>query len=64
MPIVRIELKQGRPQEVLHRLIDGVTQVMSETLDMPKENVQVLVYEVPQSLWGRGGSPKDLHQIS
>ncbi len=59
MPIVRIELKEGRPIGELHQLIDGVTTVVSETLRLPTSTVQVLVYEVPRDRWGIGGAPRE-----
>lgn len=39
----------------------NVTDIVSESLDAPKENVRVLVNEVPKTHWSIGGtSAKEL----
>lgn len=55
MPIALIKILEGRGPEKTRRLIERVSQAMSEALDMPVENIRVLVEEVPPHLWGRGG---------
>lgn len=57
MPIVHIQLLEGRNEEKIKEVIKNVTEVISETLDAPKENVRVLVSEVPKTHWGIGGTP-------
>ncbi|MFC4766526.1 4-oxalocrotonate tautomerase [Effusibacillus consociatus] len=57
MPIVNIQIMQGRPEEKVKELIRNVTEVVCATLDSPKENVRVLVTEVPKTHWGIGGTP-------
>ncbi|MDN4075398.1 4-oxalocrotonate tautomerase [Fictibacillus terranigra] len=56
MPIVNIQLLEGRPEEKIKEVIHNVTEVISATLDAPKENVRVLVSEVPKTHWGIGGT--------
>lgn len=54
-------MMEGRPPEKIDELIKNVTATVSETLDAPKENVRVLITEVPKTHWGIGGvSAKDL----
>lgn len=61
MPFVHIQMMEGRPPEKIDELIKNVTATVSETLDAPKENVRVLITEVPKTHWGIGGvSAKDL----
>ncbi|MPQ23761.1 4-oxalocrotonate tautomerase [Bacillus paralicheniformis] len=57
MPIVHIQLLEGRPPEKVEEVIQKVTETLSATLDAPRENVRVLVTEVPKSHWGIGGTP-------
>ncbi|AAU25430.1 4-oxalocrotonate tautomerase [Bacillus sp. FSL W8-0445] len=57
MPIVHIQLLEGRPPEKVEEVIRKVTETLSATLDSPKENVRVLVTEVSKSHWGIGGTP-------
>ncbi|MEH7480122.1 4-oxalocrotonate tautomerase [Bacillus sp. OV166] len=55
MPIVNIQIMEGRPEAKVKELIHNVTEVVSSTLDAPKQNVRVLVSEVPKTHWGIGG---------
>ncbi|UZN53558.1 4-oxalocrotonate tautomerase [Bacillus paralicheniformis] len=57
MPIVHIQLLEGRPPEKVEEVIQKVTEMLSATLDAPRENVRVLVTEIPKSHWGIGGTP-------
>ncbi|UOY87139.1 4-oxalocrotonate tautomerase [Bacillus glycinifermentans] len=57
MPIVHIQLLEGRPAEKVEEVIQNVTDTISATLGAPKENVRVLVTEIPKSHWGIGGTP-------
>jgi 4-oxalocrotonate tautomerase len=56
MPIVNIQLLEGRSEEKIKEVIHNITEVLSATLDAPKENVRVLVSEVPKTHWGIGGT--------
>jgi 4-oxalocrotonate tautomerase len=55
MPIVNIQIMQGRPPEKIKSLIASVTEVVSAELNAPKERIRVLVTEVPKTHWGIGG---------
>jgi 4-oxalocrotonate tautomerase len=57
MPIVNIQIMQGRPEEKVKEVIQNVTETVSVTLDVPKERVRVIVTEVPKTHWGIGGIP-------
>jgi 4-oxalocrotonate tautomerase len=57
MPIVNIQVLQGRPEEKIKKLITTVTDTVAETLEVPKERVRVIVQEVPKSHWGIAGVP-------
>lgn len=55
MPLVEVKLLEGRPPEKIEALIANVTQTISETLDSPKENIRVVVQEIPKTHWGIAG---------
>ena len=57
MPIVHIQLLEGRPAEKVEEVIQNVTDTISATLGAPKENVRVRVTEIPKSHGGIGGTP-------
>ena len=48
---------EGRPPEKVKELIENITDTVSETLDAPKQNVRVLVTEMPKTHWGIAGVP-------
>ena len=58
MPIVRIELLQGRTPVVKNELISRVTDAVVTTLGVDQEQVRVLLYELPPEHWAVGGQTK------
>ncbi|MFJ7826965.1 4-oxalocrotonate tautomerase [Psychrobacillus sp. NPDC096623] len=61
MPLVNIQIIEGRSQEMINDLMKNVTDTVSESLDAPKKNIRVIVTEVPKTHWAIGGtSVKDL----
>jgi 4-oxalocrotonate tautomerase len=58
MPLIHIHLLEGRPQEKIQEVIKNVTDCISVTLDAPRENVRVIVTEIPLTHWGTGGKTK------
>ena len=57
MPIIHVNLIEGRPKEKIAEVIENITKTVSETLDAPVENVRVLVTEIPKTHWGKAGKP-------
>ena len=57
MPIVQLQILEGRSEEKISEVIENVTNTISETLDTPKENIRVIVTEIPKTHWGRAGVP-------
>jgi 4-oxalocrotonate tautomerase len=55
MPIVNIQILQGRPESKIKDLIGNVTDTVANTLEVPKERVRIIVTEVPKSHWGIAG---------
>ena len=53
MAIVRVEIAK-RPQEQRDAIIAGITEVMVQN-GAKREGVQVLLYELEMTCWGRGG---------
>lgn len=57
MPIVRIDMMEGRSPERKADLIRRVTEVVVETLAVRPEQVRVLLSEFPPEHWGIAGNP-------
>jgi 4-oxalocrotonate tautomerase len=57
MPIVNIQILEGRTPEKVKSLIASVTDTVSKELDAPKERIRVLVTEIPSTHWGIAGVP-------
>ena len=61
MPFAQIYLIEGRSEEAKRAVIDKVTQALHEAVGAPKENVRVVIQDIPKANWGIGGtSAKDL----
>ncbi len=58
MPIIQVHVIEGRTDEQLSTLMERLTVAAAESLDVKKEQVRVLIQEVPNKHWGIGGKPK------
>lgn len=54
MPIVDVTLVEGRSPEQLRALVTALTDAVSTTVDAPRENVRVVVREVPATHFAAG----------
>lgn len=57
MPIINVQMMEGRPKEKVAELIQNITNMVSETLNAPKESIRVIVTEIPKTHWGIAGIP-------
>lgn len=57
MPIIHVQILEGRPKEKVAEVIRNITHTVAETLDAPTESIRVLVTEVPKTHWGIAGIP-------
>jgi 4-oxalocrotonate tautomerase len=57
MPMVRIDMLEGRSPEKLGELHRRVSALIAEILDTPVERVRTIITEVPPEKWGIGGVP-------
>ncbi|MEM2282025.1 MAG: 4-oxalocrotonate tautomerase DmpI [Candidatus Hadarchaeales archaeon] len=55
MPVVTIELWEGRTPEQKRELVRAVSSAISRVLGCPEEAVHVILHEVPKANWGIGG---------
>jgi 4-oxalocrotonate tautomerase len=55
MPIVRVEILEGRSPAIKQALIARLTDAVVETLAVRPEQVRVLLYELPAEHWAVGG---------
>jgi 4-oxalocrotonate tautomerase len=54
MPIVQVSVWEGMPLENKKKTVEGITKVFVD-LGVPKEAVEIVIYEVPKSNWATGG---------
>ncbi|MEH7094319.1 4-oxalocrotonate tautomerase [Neobacillus vireti] len=57
MPLINVQIMEGRPPEKITELIKNLTHTVEETLNAPKESIRVIVTEVPKTHWGIAGIP-------
>ncbi|WP_193091792.1 2-hydroxymuconate tautomerase [Halomonas colorata] len=55
MPTVHVYMMSGRTQQQKEALISEVTDAVVSSVSAPKENVRVIISEVPKSEYGIGG---------
>lgn len=57
MPIIQVQLMEGRQKGKISELIANITDTVSETIEAPKDTIRVIVTEIPKTHWGKGGIP-------
>ncbi|UXI02954.1 2-hydroxymuconate tautomerase [Photobacterium sp. TY1-4] len=55
MPIVQVNMMEGRTDAQKEKLIRNVTTAIMESLDAPEQSVRVLINEMPKIHFGIGG---------
>ncbi len=56
-PLITIELLDGRPGELLLRIMAELSALVAEILEIPVGQTRALIWEFPASHWGIGGVP-------
>ncbi len=54
MPVVIVEMWEGRSVDQKRRLVSGITEAFVQ-IGVPAEAVQVVIQDVPKHNWGMGG---------
>ena len=60
MPLVRIDIMEGRPPEKIREMHERVAALVAEILDAPIERVRTYITQFPPQAWGIGGVPADV----
>ena len=55
MPIVRVNMFEGRGIEKKRELVEGITEVVARVCEVSPDGVHVLIEEMTRDNWGRGG---------
>lgn len=55
MPVVEVHMRAGRSEDDKRRLIQEITDVVTQVLGSKRERVVVLLDEVDPRSWGQGG---------
>lgn len=54
LPLVQISVWAGMSLESKRKIVEGITRVFEE-VGIPKEAVEIIIYEAPKTNWARGG---------
>jgi 4-oxalocrotonate tautomerase len=57
MPLVYINLMEGREPEKIETMVESVSQAIATSLGDPIDNVRVMVNEMKEHQYGVGGKP-------
>ena len=55
MPIITVDLFEGRTRDQREAFVKGVTEVAAKTLKAPVDHTWVIFRERPKSYWGMAG---------
>lgn len=59
MPLIRIDMWEGRDQATKETIIKRVTAVVAEELSISEKHVWVILDEQPKTNWGIGGEIRE-----
>lgn len=54
MPVVQVSVWAGFSIESKRRIVEEITKVFEE-IGIPKEAVEIIIYETPKTNWATGG---------
>ena len=54
MPVVTVEMGEGRSIEQKKKLVEGITSVMN-SIGIPPEATHIIIKDVPKYNWASGG---------
>ncbi len=57
MPLVKIDMWEGRSEEKKEKLIRDVSDAVARSLDVSLDHVTVILYDIPKVNWGIKGVP-------
>ncbi|MEN3013943.1 MAG: 4-oxalocrotonate tautomerase [Endomicrobiia bacterium] len=55
MPVITVEMWEGRDIETKRELVEKLTQTTSKVLNCPEEAVIVIIYDIPKHNWAQSG---------
>ena len=55
MPLVHIDMMEGRPPDRIERMIAEVSEAIARSLDAPIDTVRIIVNEMKPHQYGVGG---------
>ena len=55
MPVIKIDMWEGRDKETKRKLIQSVSKAVSETLAIPNERIHIIITDVSKDNWGLKG---------
>jgi len=57
MPIIQVNMIEGRSDEQKEALIEAIATAVMNTIDAPEENIRVIINEAEKRHWGIGKLP-------
>ena len=55
MPVVTVQLWEGRTVEQKRALVEAITKAMVDHADAKPDGLHVILQEIPRENWGRAG---------
>lgn len=55
MPVIKIDLWEGRDEDTKGKLIENVANTVAETVNVDKSHITVIINDVPKQNWGLHG---------
>lgn len=59
MPFVNIKIYEGHTRERKREMVKRITEVINELTGVPKDNIWVVIEDIPPADWSVGGKMGD-----
>ncbi len=57
MPLISVDMIEGRTPEQIENLIKGIAEAVMEAIDAPEDSIRVRINEYKKTHWGMGTLP-------
>ncbi len=58
MPVVNINILAGKTREQKEKMISGITDVIHQATDVPKEKIWIIINDIEPGNWASDGKLK------
>ena len=55
MPVINIDMWEGRTEDQKRKIVKAVTEAMHESAGVNPEGLTIIIHDIPKDSWARAG---------